>query len=161
MFKHGKIWENRVTSNSDTAHFLSLHDGSQPHSAWQVCKHLPRLKKASHFLVRLCALWRPGNLPGTCRLCGTEFQDVLTHALCQCVVNELFRDNLWCALINLGPIELSVNLHQLTDCDLVTCLLSCKPPMDADAELVRHFAETVTTELYKLDKLITISKPFQ
>ncbi len=154
-------WKHRVTSHTDTAHFLNIHDAIQPHSAWQVSKHLPRLKKAAHYLVKLCALWRPGYLPGTCRLCGAEFQDVLTHTVCQCQNNELFRDKMWCAIINIGPIDLSVNLHQMTDCDIISCLLSCKPPLEqTDSHLNLQFAETVLTELHNLEKLMTFSNRF-
>ena len=157
-----RAWHERLSNDPALSHFLKIHPEIAPHPAWIASKKYPELKFHANFLVRLCALWRPGNMPGTCKSCDIHYRDVLSHVLCVCSKTETIRDSLWCRLINIGPIELSVYLHEKSDIDLVTCLMSCRPPLDKpDDELTLQFASAVIKELYPLRTVITLEAKYR
>ncbi len=143
-------WRDRLDLDPDLVHFKLVHPVIEPHPAWTIAKTYPDFKVKCHAIVQLSALWRPGSVQGRCVLCDVIFNDLLVHAVCSCQSRSDIRDRLWCDLIDVGPVDLSVMLHDKPDIEMVCCLLSCTPPVtlcDAEKEL---FSKAVIKGLYDI-----------
>ncbi len=155
--KELETWRHRVSTDPDICHFQQIHPDVAPHIAWHVAKLYPELKEAAIFMVQLCAAWRPGKVTGVCELCESDYPDLLTHMICSCVETETVRDNLWCQIIDIGTVDLSVALHNKADRDLVSCLLSGRPPSKEDDATRLAYAKCVSlkSDLVAREKVST------
>ena len=58
----------------------------------------------------------------------------------------------WCSIFDVGPIELSTELHNLPDDKLIVQLLSCNPPVNVDKDTAKLYSEVVIHFIYLLSK---------
>ena len=59
-----------------------------------------------------------------------QYYDLLVHVINYCHYSSETRDKFWCSIFDVGPIELSTELHNLPDDKLIVQLLSCNPPVN-------------------------------
>ena len=145
-------WQTQISSSPDTSHFLQLHPSLKVHKAWQISRLNPLLKEHSHHVISICASWRPFTCEGVCSLCRSRYSDLLIHVICNCQYISKIRDEFWMSLLSIGPIELSVTLHNLPDYLFVTKLLSCEPPIDVDDTLDNIYSESVIYYIHSQSK---------
>ena len=91
-----------------------------PHRTWTVLKSDKQLRTQCQYVVSLCALVKENEHELLCHKCGLLYWDLIVHIIASCPSDEL-----WCEIINIGPIEFSAALHQMDDLNLVMTLLAC------------------------------------
>ena len=89
-----------------------------PHRTWTVLKSDKKLRTQCQYVVSLCALVKENEHELLCHKCGLLYLDPIVHIIPSCPSDEL-----WCEIINIGPIEFSAALHQMDDLNLVMTLL--------------------------------------
>ena len=72
--------------------------------------------------------------------------------MCNCQYISKTRDEFWISLLDIGPIDLSVTLHNLPDSVLITRLLSCELPINGDNTIENIYGETVIHYIHLLSK---------
>jgi len=154
-------WKTNISSSPDTKHFLDVLPKLEMHQAWKTARSNPYLKEQAHHIISICASWRPNTSKGTCSICNTQYSDLLIHVINSCQYLSKTRDLFWCSLMDIGPTELSTELHNLPDNIFIIKLLSCIPPINVDNETAKLYSEIVIHFVHLLSqtyfqKLLTI-----
>jgi len=84
-------------------------------------KH-PQLKEDLIFNIKSAATVRVQIRSLLCHKCRNMYNDIAIHILLNCTFTEHLRDLLWCYVINVENIMLSVYLHALSDDKLIHIL---------------------------------------
>jgi hypothetical protein len=115
----------RFNIDTDFTYFRLIQERILPHRAWTVLKSHKQLRTQCQYVVSLCALVKENEHELRCHKCGLLYWDPIVHRIASCPSGITIRDELWCEIINIGPIEFSATLHQMDDLNLVMTLLSC------------------------------------
>ena len=131
-------------------------DSIDPHCAWTISRQHEHLRAQCQFIISLCAMVKPCE-PGSellCHKCGVMYCDPIIHIIATCSSIMPIRHELWSEIINIGPIEFSVVLHNMDDTYLALNLLSCKSDrfFDLSNEDAEKFGIVCVTYIYKMCK---------
>ena len=88
-----------------------------------------------------------------------QYYDLLVHVINYCHYSSETRDKFWCSIFDVGPIELSTELHNLPDDKLIVQLLSCNPPVNGDKDTAKLYSEVVIHFIYLLSKIFFKALP--
>ena len=75
------------------------------------------------------------------------------HLINYCHYSSETRDTFWCSFFDVGPIELSTELHNLPEDIFILQLLSCNPPVNVDKDTAKLYREVVIHFMYFLSKI--------
>ena len=134
-------------------HFLQIHPTLNTHKAWKIAHSTHLLKEQAHHVIRVRASWRPRSSQGFCPLCKVQYSELLVHVINYCHYSSETRDNFWCSIFDVGPIELSTELHNLPDDKLSVQLLSCNPPVNVDKDTAKLYTEVVIYFIHLLSQI--------
>jgi hypothetical protein len=115
----------RFNIDTDFTYLRLNQERILPHRAWTVLKSHKQLRTQCQYVVSLCALVKENEHELLCYKCGLLYWDSIVHIIASCPSVITIRDELWCEIINIGPIEFSAALHQMDDLNLVMTLLAC------------------------------------
>ena len=116
----------RFNIDIDFTYFRLIQERILPHRTWTVLKSHKQLRTQCQYVVSLCALVKENEHELLCHKCGLLYWDPIVHIIASCPSVITIRDELWCEIINIGPIEFSAALHQMDDLNLVmTLLIAC------------------------------------
>ena len=82
-----------------------------------------------------------------------QYSDLLVHVINYCHYSSETRDTFWCSIFDVGPIELSTELHNLPDDKLIVQLLFCNSPINVDKDTAKLYSEVVIHFIHLLSKI--------
>ena len=148
--------KERLYSDSDFAFFKDIHDKIKPHRAWSVAYKHGHLIAQCKFVISLCTLVKPfdSDYKLLCHKCGCFYRDPVIHILTSCFRVASLRDELWCEIVNIGPIEFSVVLHNMDDTKLALAILSCDSDrfFDLNQDDSEKYSLICVSYIYKMCK---------
>ncbi len=120
-------WKIRMNNESDITAFRNIHKSYEPHPALIIASKYPNLKKHAHYLISVCCLIHDITDANCllCDRCGKTFCDPIVHAVTSCDFADDVRDEFWCEIIDINPIDFSVFLANKNEEELCYYLLSC------------------------------------
>jgi len=152
-----RCFQQRLNSDPDFTFFKEIHNSIEPHGphrAWKVALKYGHMITQCNFVISLCALVKPTeqNCELLCHKCGYFYNDPIIHIIATCSSVRSIQDELWCEIINIGPIEFSVVLHSMNETNLALNILSCNSDcfFELSPDDSERFSVTCVRYIYRM-----------
>ena len=110
-----------VTNDPEYERFVTIHnDCTKPLVLWKVAARFPHKLSQLKFLTRITAMTYSVT---SCKLCKNVCSNFIEHYFCRCQKMIVNRENFWNFVSNNYSVELEVELHNLSDGNIVNTLL--------------------------------------
>jgi endonuclease/exonuclease/phosphatase family metal-dependent hydrolase len=142
---------DNLSEKKDSSRFIrTMHSTENKLLLWQVMKHCKYKGNIRPLLtiIRLMTLPEMVDLPILCKLCNMPVMDICTHVIMTC--STLFNErNILCdELVNMLPVEASVELFNLED-ESITDIIMGHRWNRLNGDNINHFYMTIAPIIVK------------
>jgi len=142
---------DNLLEKRDSSRFIrTMHSTENKLRLWQVMKHCKYKGNIRPILtiIRLMTLPEMMDLPAICKLCNRPIMDICTHVIMTCPILFNERNILCDALVNMLPVEASVELFNLED-ESITDIIMGHRWNRLKGDTINHFYMSIAPIIVK------------